>query len=43
VLNGYKELNVKTPFDAVKSWFETKPEIFKILPNVFQDNTLEMV
>ena len=32
-----KELNVRTPFDAVGSWFQTKPEIFKILPDVFQD------
>ena len=32
-----KELKVRTPFDAVQSWFQTKPEIFKILPDVFQD------
>lgn len=31
-----KELKVRTPFDAVQSWFQMKPEIFKILPNVFQ-------
>ena len=36
-----KELKVRTPFDAVQSWFQTKPEIFKILPNVFQDIALE--
>jgi hypothetical protein len=30
-------LKVRTPFDAVKSWFRIKPEIFKILPDVFQD------
>ena len=23
--------------DAAKSWFQTKPEIFKILPDVFQN------
>jgi transposase-like protein len=38
-----KELKVRTPFDAVQSWFQTKPEIFKILPNVFQDIAFEMV
>jgi len=32
-----KELKVRTPFEAVQSWFQTKPEIFKILPNVFQN------
>ena len=38
-----KELKVRTPFEAVQSWFQTKPEIFKILPNVFQDMAFEMV
>jgi transposase-like protein len=38
-----KELKVRTPFDAVQSWFQAKPEIFKILPNVFQDIAFEMV
>ena len=38
-----KELKVRTPFDAVQSWFLTKPEIFKILPNMFQDIAFEMV
>jgi transposase-like protein len=32
-----KELKVRTPFNAVESWFATKPEIFKILPCVFVD------
>jgi transposase-like protein len=32
-----KELKVRTPFDAVQSWFKTKPEIFKISPDMFQD------
>jgi len=32
-----KELKVRTPFEAVQSWFQTKPEIFKILPDTFQD------
>ncbi len=38
-----KELKVRTPFDAVQSWFQTKPEIFKILPDVFQGIAFEMV
>ncbi|MCF6184648.1 MAG: integrase core domain-containing protein [Bacteroidales bacterium] len=38
-----KELKVRTPFDAVQSWFQTKPEIFKILPDVFQDIAFGMV
>jgi len=38
-----KELKVRTPFEAVQSWFRTKPEIFKILPNVFQDIAFGMV
>ena len=32
-----KELKVRIPFEAVQSWFQAKPEIFKILPDVFQD------
>ncbi len=32
-----KELKVRTPFEAVVYWFKIKPEIFKILPDVFQD------
>jgi len=32
-----KELKVRTPFEAVQSWFQTKPEIFKISPDKFQD------
>ena len=38
-----KELKVRTPFDEVQSWFLTKSEIFKILPNMFQDIAFEMV
>jgi transposase-like protein len=38
-----KELKVRTLFCAVQSWFQTKPEIFKILPDVFQDIAFEMV
>jgi len=38
-----KELKVRTPFDTVQSWFQMKHEIFKILPNVFEDIAFEMV
>jgi len=41
--NGSKrrELNVRTPYEAIKNWFKTKPELFKISPDVFRANTLE--
>jgi len=32
-----RELKIRTPFEAVQSWFQTKPEIFKILLDVFYD------
>ena len=38
-----RELKVRTPFEAVQSWFQTKPEIFKISPDVFQDIAFEMI
>ena len=37
-----KELKVKTPFDAVKKWYELNPEIFKITPNQFENNILNL-
>jgi len=30
-----KELKVRTPYEAVKSWFNIEPEIFKISPDTF--------
>ncbi len=36
-----KELKVRTPIEAVIYWFGIKPEIFKILPDVFQDVVFE--
>ncbi len=30
-----KELKVRTPYEAVKSWFEIEPKIFKISPDKF--------
>jgi hypothetical protein len=38
-----KKLKVSTSFNVVQSWFLTKPEIFKILPDVFQDIAFEML
>ena len=35
-----KELKVKTPFDAIKKWYELKPEIFKIKPDDFKNKCL---
>jgi hypothetical protein len=32
-----KELNVKTPFQAVEKWFMLKPEIFKQNPCEFKN------
>lgn len=38
-----KELKVRTPFDAVQSWFQTKPEIFKISPDAFRAYAFDKV
>lgn len=38
-----KELNVKTPFDAIQKWYELKPEIFKISPSHFKENILNLI
>ena len=38
-----KELKVRTPFDAIKSWFKIKPEIFKISPDIFQENAFKIM
>lgn len=35
-----KELNVKTPLDAVEKWYELKPEIFKEKPFSFKNKIL---
>lgn len=31
-----KELKVRTPFEAIESWFQSKPELFKISPEEFK-------
>ncbi len=35
-----KELNVKTPFNAVEKWYKIKPEIFKQNPLEFKNKIL---
>ena len=37
-----KELNVKTPFQAIEKWFILKPEIFKISPSEFKNKILNL-
>jgi transposase InsO family protein len=37
-----KELNVKTPFDAVQKWFDIKPEIFKLHPVELKSKLLDL-
>jgi transposase InsO family protein len=37
-----KELNVKTPFQAIEKWYELKPEIFKISPTEFQNKIINL-
>ena len=35
-----KEINVKTPFDAIEKWYQIKPEIFKKNPMEFKKKIL---
>lgn len=37
-----KELGVKTPFDALKKWFELSPELFKMIPEDFKNTLLNL-
>jgi hypothetical protein len=37
-----KELNVKTPFNAVQKWFELKPEIFLQKPDEFKNEIINL-
>jgi transposase InsO family protein len=37
-----RELNVKTPFEAVEKWHKLKPELFKITPDEFKKNILNL-
>lgn len=37
-----KELNVKTPLNAIEKWHQLKPEIFKITPDQFKSKILNL-
>ena len=37
-----KELQVKTPYQAIEKWYNLKPEIFKINPNKFKQNIINL-
>lgn len=37
-----RELNVKTPMEAIEKWYELKPEIFKENPTVFKNKILNL-
>ena len=37
-----KELNVKTPFDAIVKWYNLMPDIFKIKPSAFKNKILSL-
>jgi transposase-like protein len=37
-----RELKVKTPYQAIEKWYELKPEIFKITPQQFKINQLNL-
>ena len=37
-----KELNVKTPFNAIEKWYELKPEIFTEKPTDFKNKLLKL-
>lgn len=38
-----KELNVKTPFNAVEKWYQLKPEIFKETPDEFKNKIVKLI
>jgi transposase-like protein len=37
-----KELNVKTPFDALEKWYTLEPQLFKEKPEVFRNKILTL-
>jgi len=37
-----RELNVKTPFNAIEKWFEMEPEIFKEKPHEFKKKLVKL-
>lgn len=38
-----KELNVKTPFDAVEKWFQLQPDLFKEKPIIFKNKLITLL
>jgi transposase-like protein len=38
-----KELKVRTPFEALHSWYQVEPEIFKVTPDQFRINFFDLV
>ncbi len=42
VIKLMREINVKTPYDAILKWYELKPEIFKINPEEFKKNNINL-
>jgi transposase-like protein len=37
-----KELNVKTPYQAIEKWYQIEPKLFKIKPNEFKNKILNL-
>ena len=37
-----KELNVKTPFDAISKWYELNPNLFNVKPDKFKNKILDL-
>lgn len=37
-----KELNIKTPFQAIEKWFELKPKLFNQAPDEFINKILNL-
>ena len=38
-----KELNVKTPFDAIEKWFQLEPLLFKENPLIFKNKFITLL
>lgn len=38
-----KELKVRTPFEAIQSWYKIEPEIFKVAPDQFKMNFIHLL
>jgi len=38
-----RELRVRTPFEAIESWFQSKPELFRISPEEFRRRAFEVL